>query len=225
MRYVKWTILSLLALILFGFFHYTLPQHDVVRITGTYIEREDLNDWTRIFWSRPDDQSEGFINRDVQFIQAMYPNGKQMVYRNEDTAWSWPPYFKFDTSSLFAEAQDAVSTRDNPRWFVITHYGWRNQFWTVFPNAVSIRPATGPDETIIPWFNIFFFVVLGLILVFLRIMWLQFRERTIDPALATAGEAWDKVDGAADATADRARGLWGRIRDWLGTWRAKPPRR
>ena len=35
MRYVKWTILAVLALIVFGFLHYTLPQHDIVRVVNT----------------------------------------------------------------------------------------------------------------------------------------------------------------------------------------------
>ncbi|MCB1400550.1 MAG: DUF1523 family protein, partial [Rhodobacteraceae bacterium] len=63
MKYVKWTVLALLALIVFGFLHYTLPQHDVVRVVNTYQERQDLNDWTRIFWSSPDDQSGTLSNR------------------------------------------------------------------------------------------------------------------------------------------------------------------
>jgi len=48
-------------------------------------------------------------------------------------------------------------------------------------------------------------------------MWAQFRERTIEPALEDVGEAWEKVDEHAD----EARG---RLRRWLDSWRAKPPR-
>ncbi len=51
--------------------HYTLPQHDIVRVVNTYQERQDLNDWTRIFWASPDDQSATLVNRDVQFIQTV----------------------------------------------------------------------------------------------------------------------------------------------------------
>ena len=222
MRYVKWTFLTVIALILIGFFHYTLPQHDVVRIVGTYQERQDLSDWTRIFWATPDDQSTGLINRDVQFIQAVKANGKEVVYRNEDTGWNWPPYFKFDTANLLARAQDLTSTSDNPKWAVVTHYGWRNIYFSSFPNAISIKPVAGPDVTIIPWFNIFFFVFLAVILLMLRRMWLQFRERSIDPVLEDMGEAWDSVEDRAGAAATEARGVWGRFTAWLGTWRGKP---
>lgn len=222
MRYVKWTFLTLIALIVIGFLHYTLPQHDIVRVVNTYQEREDIGDWTRIFWSTPDDQSTTLTNRDVQFIQTVKANGKEMVYRNEDTGWNWPPYFKFDTANLLTKAEDLKSTAEAPKWAVVTHYGWRNLYLSTFPNAISITPVASPDVTIIPWFNIFFFVVLAIILLMLRRMWLQFRERSIDPVLEDVGEAWDGVEAHADAAAGRARGVWGRFTAWLDTFKGKP---
>jgi len=225
MRYVKWTVLAVLAvlaLIVFAFFHYTLPQRDIVRIVNTYEERQDLTDWTRMFWSVPDDQSTGLANRDVQFIQAVKSNGKTMVYRNEDTGWGWPPYFKFDTANLYTEAADAISTKNDPEWVAITHYGWRNEFLSIFPNAVSVKKVDGPDATLIPWVTIVILTLLGLFLIFLWRLWAQFRERTIDPLLEDAGETWDAVDDRADAARDRARGLWGRFMAWIGTWKGTP---
>ena len=222
MRYVKWTVLAILAAIVTGFLHYTLPQHDVVRIVGTYQERQDLSDWTRIFWATPDDQATGLINRDVQFIQAVKASGREIVYRNEDTGWSWPPYFKFDSANLLARAQDMISTSENPKWAVVTHYGWRNIYVSAFPNAVNIKPVAGPDVTIIPWFNIAFFVALAILIFMLRRMWLQFRERALDPALEDVGEAWEGVEGRAGHAADEVRGFWGRFKAWLMTWKGKP---
>ncbi|HEX9856877.1 MAG TPA: DUF1523 family protein, partial [Paracoccaceae bacterium] len=35
-RYVKWGFRITLLLLVVGFLHYTLPQRDIVRITGTY---------------------------------------------------------------------------------------------------------------------------------------------------------------------------------------------
>lgn len=222
MRYVKWTLLTLIALIVIGFLHYTLPQHDIVRIVNTYQERQDLSDWTRIFWATPDDQATGLINRDVQFLQAVKANGKPMVYRNEDTGWNWPPYFKFDTANLQTRAEDLKSSAEAPKWVMVTHYGWRNIYVSSFPNVISIKPVAGPDVTIIPWFNIAFFIVLAIILMMLRRMWLQFRERSIDPVLEDISETWDGVEDRADAAANRARGVWGRFRGWLGTWSGTP---
>ena len=214
-RRLRLGLFAFLALIAGLFLHYTLPQHDIVRVVNTYQERQDLNDWTRIFWSRPDDQSEGLINRDVQFIQTIMANGKPMVYRNEDTGWSWPPYFKFDTASLQTEADDLRSTSEAPKWAVMTHYGWRNELISTFPNAVAIKPVAGPDVTIIPWVNIIILTVLAFILFMLWRMWAQFRERSIDPVL-------EDFDDASDAARDRARGVWGRFNGWLGTWRGRP---
>jgi hypothetical protein len=221
MRYVKWSLLTIIALTVIGFFHYTLPQHDIVRIVNTYQERQDLADWTRIFWASPDDQSTGLINRDVQFIQAVKANGKPMVYRNEDTGWHWPPYFKFDTANLQTQAEDNKSTVDAPKWVSVTHYGWRIVYFSAFPNAIAINPVDGPDATIIPWFNIVFFVFLAFVLLMIRRMWLQFRERSIDPVLDDVGEAWDDVELRAEHAAGEVRGVWGRFKAWLGTWQGK----
>ncbi|MEZ5685226.1 MAG: DUF1523 family protein [Paracoccaceae bacterium] len=222
MTYVKWTVLGFLTLIVVGFFHYTLPQHDVVRIVGTYQERQDLGDWTRIFWSSPDDQAATLTNRDVQFIQAVEANGDPMVYRNEDTGWGWPPYFKFDTASLQTEADDLKSTREAPKWVVVTHYGWRSELISIFPNAVGIYEVEGPDARVIPWVNIILLTLLALIVLTIRAMLKQFKERSIDPVLADVEEAWDEVEARADAAGDEVKGLWGRFRAWLGTWKGKP---
>ncbi len=32
MRYVKWTLRIVIGVIIFGLLHYTLPQHDIVRV-------------------------------------------------------------------------------------------------------------------------------------------------------------------------------------------------
>jgi len=98
MRFIGWTLLIVFWVSLGSFLHYTLPHRDIVRIVNTYEERQELGDWTRLFWARPDEQSSTLISRDVQFIQGVRVNGKPTVYRNEDTGWSWPPYFKFDTA-------------------------------------------------------------------------------------------------------------------------------
>ncbi|MDQ2066888.1 DUF1523 family protein [Xinfangfangia sp. CPCC 101601] len=223
MRYVKWTLWLLVFLLVGGFLHYTLPQHDIVRIVGTENRRVDVGE-NSIFWSRAEVGMVNSTSRDVYFINARYPDGKTMEFRNEDTGWGWPPYFKVDSAGLMTKAKDMVSTAQAPVWVSITHYGWRNKLFTIFPNAVGVKQVEGPDVTIIPWFNIFFFVMLGFILLLIRRMWLQFRERTIDPAFDRAGDAWDRVDARADEAAAGARGAWGRFTGWLGSWKSKPRR-
>jgi len=208
MAIIKWVFWIVFWVLVGAFFHYTLPQTDIVRVVNTYEERQDLNDWTRIFWSVPDDQSEGLINRDVQFIQAVRANGKPMVYRNEDTGWRWPPYFKFDTANLYTEANDAISTKAEPEWVAVKHYGWRNEFFSIFPNAVSIRPVEGPDASKgIPFLNIFILTLFFAIVYAIWVRWRRFRQKRIDPTL----------EAIEDDFAEKK----GKFSSWLETWRKK----
>ncbi|MBU2865960.1 DUF1523 family protein [Pacificibacter marinus] len=209
MRYVKWTLIALIVLIVGSFVHYTLPQHDIVRVVGTNTERTIIPTNRAMFWS------SGEPTRDVQFIQTVKANGKTMEYRNEDTGWGWPPYFKFDTSSLYTEASDAESDKAAPEWYSITHYGWRNEVLSIFPNAIAIKPVAGPDAKIVPWVNIIILVFLAIVILLIWRMWVQFRERTIDPLVEDAGEAWDAVDDKADAFKDSARDKARGIKGWF----------
>lgn len=219
---IKWGIRILLVLIVGLFLHYTLPQRDIVRITDTSNRITQIGgNW--IFYSIEDTGTGAETNttRDIRFIDAVYADGDVMVYRNEDTGWFWPPYFKWDSSTLQAEATNLKSDKANPQWVAVTHYGWRLPIFSIFPNAVKITPVEGPDVTLIPWVNIILFVVLIFLIVMIRKMWLQFRERMVDPALADAGEAWDSVEARAENARKEARGFFGRFGAWLNTWRAK----
>lgn len=208
MAYFRWIIRLVLALLVLGFLHYTLPQHDIVRITNTYEKRIDFgsNSW---FWASGDSgNASAPVNRDVFFIETFRSNEKPMIYRNEDTGWGWPPYFKFNTANLQARATDLIGTQADgaTKWAVIRHYGWRNEFFSIYPNATSVRPATGPDERVIPWFNIVFLIVLAGVFWALWVRWVRFRSARIDPVL----EPW----------LDRFANIW----DWLATklWRRTP---
>ncbi|MGA0541446.1 DUF1523 family protein [Neotabrizicola sp. VNH66] len=216
MRYVKWTLWLIVALLLGSFLHYTLPQHDTVRIVGTETRRIDVGD-NSIFWSRAEVGLANSTSRDVFFINAVFPDGSTMEYRNEDTGWGWPPYFKVDSFGLQTEAKEYTSTSAAPVWVSVTHYGWRNKLFTIFPNAVAVRRVDGPDATVIPWVNIVILTFLAFILFMIRRMWMQFRERMIDPTI-------DRIDAQADAARAEARGVWGRFSAWLGTWKGKPRR-
>ena len=134
---LKWVLSLLLLISVFGVLHYNLPQRDIVRITGTEVLRKDFSGWTRMFYANADTGDADSFNRDLRLINSVGVNGKVNVYRNEDTGFAWPPYFKLDSSNLQAEAEDAISNRDNPKWFVLRHYGWRNTFLSIYPNAVS----------------------------------------------------------------------------------------
>lgn len=208
------------------FLHYVLPQHDIVRVTSTEIIRIDFGGLNRLFYAQAD---SGNIDNPTRDLRLIYTEKRKtfllgfvrrdveevMVYRNEDTGWIWPPYFKFDSSNLQAEMARAEG---DDQWYSITHYGWRIAWASIYPNAVAIRPVDGPDVRIVPWFNIFFFVFLIVAIVTVRAMWNQFRERKVDPLLDSAGDRLDEVQAGV---AERRSGL----RRWLNTWRKKEDRK
>lgn len=222
-RNLRWGFWTVVALFVAAFLHYTLPHHDIVRITDTYNRLTTVGWENQIFYASPDTgTAESATTRDIRFISAVLPDEKVAVYRNEDTGWVWPPYFKYNSSNLQAEAADVRSTKEAPKWVSVTYYGWRFPFLSIYPNAVKIREVAGPDVSIVPWVNIVVLTALAIGALMLRRMWLQFRERMVDPVLSDVGETLDSIDASADAARAKARGFWGRIGAWFGTWRSKP---
>ena len=215
MKYVKWSFWFLFWVLVAAIFHYTLPQVDVARVTDTYEKRIDFGE-NSIFWASPDvGADQQTVNRDVFFIQTKRASGRVMVYRNEDTGWGWPPYFKFDTSNLQAEAADLKSTSEAPKWVAIKHYGWRNEFLSIFPNAVGVRQVAGPDaSTGLPWLNITILVIFFALTFAIWRRWRRFRAARIDPVVDDLQQG---VDAAGDSIAERRS----RFRKWLATWRKK----
>ncbi len=198
---LKWGAATLAFLALAAFLHYSLPSRDVVRIVGTDVVRQDV--------TTTDPQGNTVTRtRDVRFIYAKTPAGGDRVYRNEDTGWGWPPYFKFDTADLAAQATDLVSTSGNPEWVVVRHYGWRIPILSMYPNAVSIRPATGPDEELFPWFNIVLIALLIVAVLIVRRLIVLFFETHVDPAVEALEQEYDSQVGAIRRT-------WRRGRRWV----------
>jgi hypothetical protein len=205
---IRWTFWITVWVLIAAFFHYTLPQTDIVRVTDTYESRENPTNYT-LFWAAADvDAAGNELPRDVFFIQTRRAQGDVMVYRNEDTGWGWPPYFKFDTSNLQAEASDLRSSAAEPRFVAIRHYGWRNEFMSIFPNAVSVWRVDGPDAPKgIPWLNIIVLTLFAALIYGIWVRWRRFRMARIDPTM----EAIE--DDLADAT--------GAVTGWFGSWRKK----
>lgn len=185
MVYVKWVFWGLFWTVVIAFLHYTLPQHDVVRITDTYEKRVNPGD-NALFWSNANTgENVAATERDVFFIQTFRANDKPMIYRNEDTGWGWPPYFKFNTSNLQAQASDMMSKKaaENAQWVAVRHYGWRNEFLSIYPNAVKIWSVTGPDVRIIPWVKIVILIMLAASAWAIRVRWRRFwqgRQEKVD---------------------------------------------
>ncbi len=212
MKYVKLLLGVIVALFVLAMLHYTLPQRDIVRIVNTEIRRMDFGA-NAIFWANADAGTDGAsVNRDIRFIEAVRPDGRPSVYRNEDTGWGWPPYFKLDSSNLQARAADLISTRSDPEWVVVTHYGWRSQLLTIFPNATSVRTVAGPDVKIVPWSNIVILTTLAVLAIVLWRAWVRFRRRVLGPLFGDEDQSWDGVELGGR----QKRAIWRRWMDRRG---------
>ncbi len=213
MRNVRRIFRVVLFVIAGLYLHYTLPQHDVAKVTGISDRLERLSSFQQIFYNQVDLGSAEVDMRDLRLINTvkvdtwflgLWRGGERvMVYRNEDTG-VYPPYFKFDSSDLEAEAS-ALAGKE--QWVSITHYGWRMRFLSIYPNAISIKPVSGPEYRPFPWFNLFFFAFLIVGFFFVRAMWRQFVERTVDPTMDALEDGYDMRKS--------------RVQKWLDSWRSK----
>ncbi|WP_299165313.1 DUF1523 family protein [uncultured Tateyamaria sp.] len=216
MRYIGRTLLIAFWVFVGAFLHYTLPQKDIVRVTGTEIIRKDFSGLSRLFYAQADSGDTDVGNRDLRLITTTRANGRVSVYRNEDTGFGWPPYFKLDSSNLQAEAAEVVSTKADPQWVIVTHYGWRSPLLSIYANAISLKPVDGSDAPKgIPWINIIALTLLTLLAAFFYAIWARwrrFRRARIDPRIEELQDNWE---AAGDAVQERR----GRFRRWLNTWR------
>lgn len=161
-------LLAAAALFLF----YNLPRTAVVQISGTDMKRVDRESGKVVERQAADDASRATLQTyDVRYINSVARNGKTRVFRNEDTGWGWPPYFKFNSADLTAQAQAYASVSEKP-WVLVKYYGWRIRIFSMFPNAVSLR-TVGKDYNHFPLFNIVF---ISLLVVAVFIVWRKIRK-------------------------------------------------
>lgn len=227
-KYVKIIFRAALLLGAFLFLHYNLPQRDIVRVVGTFEIRDDKP--AESFGAgQADAGSKGFPNRDIRYITTKRPNGRAMVYRNTDTGWGWPPYFKFDTSNLTADAQDLIQRggkQDTEEiWVAVRHYGWRIELISLYPNAVSFKEVEGPDTRLMPWFNIAILTLLGLLFLWVWMRVRRFKKARIDPVTdkieagvdAAAEKIGDTIGGATSSVRNSDSGFRKFMRRWFGS--------
>ncbi len=205
MIYLRWTIRILLVALVLATLHYNLPRHEVVRIVGVETQRMDFG-LNRFFYSEAAGGTADAPTRDVRLIETMTPEGRERVFRNQDTGWGWPPYFKFGSANLQARARDLISSSNDPQYLVVTYYGWRNEIISIFPNVVQLRIAEGPEERVFPWATISALVILGVLAMFVWRVWVRIRDRWFAPraermaeasapARARLRDAWRKLTG------------------------------
>ncbi|MBN6709836.1 DUF1523 family protein [Haemophilus haemoglobinophilus] len=163
-KYVFLALLFVFHGFLFSVVNYVTPHYEVTRITGVEVKRVDKDG--PITKANPADGP----TRDVYYIYTQKPNEeKVMVYRNEDTRWSFPFYFKFGSADLQAKAQSF--SVDN-KLVEIKYYGWRLVMFDEFRNAVSVKEAnvdTGTSHSILAYiFYAFLLIILFFSIQFVR---------------------------------------------------------
>lgn len=161
MKFIKTTtyvLITLVALAAIALLHYHLPRTEVVKITGTDTKRVDKESTEKVSTDEGADATVQVTKqRDVRFINTLTRKGKVMVFRNEDTGWGWPPYFKFNAADVTAEAQSYMVSEDNP-WILVKFYGWRVKMFSAFPNLITMK-IVQEDYRHIPLFNIIFLIL------------------------------------------------------------------
>jgi len=212
MKWIKRALVGLIIVLVGGFLHYNLPSRDIVQVVGTEVKRMDVGR-TPWFWGKTDVGTQEHLTRDVRFINAVWPNGKPMVYRNEDTGWSFPPYLKFDSSNLAAKAQ-GLAKQDGEVWVAVSHYGWRIEILTMFPNAYKVKRVSGPDALLIPWFNIVFLSLFAFIIINIWLTLHRFKKHRIDPVV---DKIEDVVEDASENLSKGGNAVGKFIKQWFRT--------
>ena len=220
MYYFKAFIGILFGVSLFLFLDYTLPSKNTVRITNTNNRLTLITPRNAIFYASEDTGTVEHRSgqRDVRFIDTVRPNGKVFVYRNEDTGWVWPPYFKYDSANLHAEASNLRSNEGNPQWVSITAYGWRIPWMSIYPNAISIDTLAGPNERPRNWPAVVILGILFVLYLTLWRLWSNFRRHRINPAIDAVDQRWDN---ATDRMSEEAADIRGGFRRFFSRFRGK----
>ena len=189
LRTAKIVVLVVMALLVVAFLHYHLPRTAVVTVEGTDVKW--LDSAGRLV--KPKNTGATGV-KDVRFINTVTLDKRVLVLRNEDTGWGWPPYFKFNSSDLVAQAQAFANENPQPT-VLVTFYGWRIQLFSLYPNILKMR-TVAPDYSHFPWFNLIFLVVLVSGLLFIRLKVKQLYERIRERFKSKHAPPADAEDGS-----------------------------
>ncbi|WP_181370904.1 DUF1523 family protein [Helicobacter pylori] len=143
-RNVVLFILTAIFLVLMLLVSYCMPHYSVAVISGVEVKRMNENENT------PNNKEVKTLARDVYFVQTYDPEDKKSVtvYRNEDTRFSFPFYFKFNSADISALAQSLVNQQVE-----VQYYGWRINLFNMFPNVIFLKPLKENAEMSKPVFS------------------------------------------------------------------------
>ncbi|MFC0323644.1 DUF1523 family protein [Gallibacterium melopsittaci] len=166
-RFFMWFFIAValgVHVILAAGVNYVFPSYAVAQITGVEVKRVDKDG--PISKANPADGP----TRDVYYIYTQDPKTeKVMVYRNEDTRWGFPFYFKFDSANIQAKAQALANEK---ALVEVKYYGWRITMLDEFSNVVSVKETTADASVSHPIVSYILYVVL-LLTLFLSIQFVR----------------------------------------------------
>ncbi|MGL2848032.1 DUF1523 family protein [Helicobacter pylori] len=143
-RNVVLFILTAIFLALMLLVSYCMPHYSVAVISGVEVKRMNENE------STPNNKEVKTLARDVYFVQTYDPKDQKSVtvYRNEDTRFGFPFYFKFNSADISALAQSLVNQQVE-----VQYYGWRINLFNMFPNVIFLKPLKEGAEMSKPIFS------------------------------------------------------------------------
>ncbi|OPG65816.1 hypothetical protein BGL87_00695 [Helicobacter pylori] len=143
-RNVVLFILTAIFLALMLLVSYCMPHYSVAVISGVEVKRMNENENT------PNNKEVKTLARDVYFVQTYDPKDQKSVtvYRNEDTRFGFPFYFKFNSADISALAQSLVNQQVE-----VQYYGWRINLFNMFPNVIFLKPLKEGAEMSKPVFS------------------------------------------------------------------------
>ncbi|QLB20863.1 hypothetical protein A6B43_04645 [Vespertiliibacter pulmonis] len=153
-KYFLILVMLSLHIVLIGAVNYAFPSYETTAVTGMEVRRMDKDGM--ISKSNPPD---GEV-RDVYFLFTEQPENKKiMVYRNEDTGWGLPFYFKFNSADIQAKAQAYANSK---QLVEIKYYGWRINWLNEFRNIVAIKQLDENNTPSKPWVSYILYVLFGI---------------------------------------------------------------
>jgi hypothetical protein len=148
------------------FIDYYTPSKRLVTVNGGEVKRVDEDGIITA-----DNPADG-PTRDVYFVFTSTTDNKNLVYRNEDTGWGFPPYLKFDSADL----QASINILDRSKKpVVISSYGYRIQMFSMFPNIVRIQDSNATKWSFVRVLAFSVYVVLALYFSF-RLKWFLLKQ-------------------------------------------------
>ncbi|MDL0088226.1 DUF1523 family protein [Campylobacter gastrosuis] len=146
------------------FINYSMPSYKALNIVGAEVKRVDEKGVIS------DELPKDKIVRDIYFIYAKKPNSddKIVVFRNEDTRWGYPFYFKFNSADIQAKATAFLQENALVQ---VKYYGYRVQILNEFANVISLKKLQNQSDLAVPYvsFGLYILVFISFLTLFFQV--------------------------------------------------------